>query len=365
MRVGIDARILGHKRSGIGVYVINLVEQFLKYKDLEILLFCDRPIDEEYRLVTGKVKTIIFGEGRKKYWSQFLLPAELKKHGINVYHATWNNAVPFFTLVPCVLTVHDIIPLVVKGYFKNIRKRFKYILLMRSAVSRARRIITVSDATKHDLLEHFKICQDKIITVYEAVASAGNSVVIEKSGIEGDYIVNVGSFDKRRNADILIKAFKRFVKNTNTKLKLVLTGGYDRFPEEIKRLKSLSTELGLDDSIVFTNYLVQRKMQAVLQGACMMVHLSLYEGFCFPVLEAMQLGVPVIASDRGSLLEVAGDAAILIDPTDEAAAAEVMSSLLNDANLRNSLVKKGYDRIKKFSWEETARQTKEIYEKVS
>jgi len=75
--------------------------------------------------------------------------------------------------------------------------------------------------------------------------------------------------------------------------------------------------------------------------------------------------VPVIASDRGSLLEVAGDAAILIDPTDEAAAAEVMSSLLNDANLRNSLVKKGYDRIKKFSWEETARQTKEIYEKVS
>src|SRR3989338_11224849 len=166
MRLGIDARILGYKRSGIAVYTLNLVEQFLKNKDLEITLFGDRPICEEYKDITDNVQAVIFGQEHRHRWAQFYLPAQLKKYKIDVYHATWNSAVPVFTRVPSVLTVHDIIPLVVPGYFKNMQRRYKYIFSMRSALCRGRLIITDAESTKSDLAKHFRVSQEKIKVIY-------------------------------------------------------------------------------------------------------------------------------------------------------------------------------------------------------
>src|SRR3989338_3047277 len=218
MRIGIDARILGHPESGIAVYVINLIEQFLKHKDLEIVLFADRPIYKEYLDTTNRVETVVFAQQHRKRWSQFYLPGELKRHKIDIYHATWNSALPVFTRVPGVLTVHDLIQLVVSGYFKKFSRRFKYILSMRSAVKKAKIIITDAENTKNDLIEYFKAPKDKIQPIHLGITPAQlnkgpieKKAVLDKFGIDRDYIVNIGSYDKRRNAEGLIRVFAKFL----------------------------------------------------------------------------------------------------------------------------------------------------------
>jgi len=371
MRIGIDARILGHKRSGIGVYTVNLIEQFLKRRDLQITLFADRPIREEYKYVTDKTEVVLFGQDRRKRWAQFYLPRELKKHRIDVYHATWNNAVPVLTGVPSVLTVHDIIPLVVPGYFKNLRKRYRYIFSMRSALRKARVIITDAESTKADLIKYFNTPEKKINPIHLGLAqefkpldTGKTKAILNKFGITADYIVNVGSFDKRRNIDTLIEAFALFYAGAGKNCQLVLLGGYDNFTDEIARFNALIEKLNLKRRVIFTNYVSQEEKQGLLCSAKMMVHLSLYEGFCLSILEAMQAGAPVIASNAGSIPEIAGSAAMLVDPLDKAPAAKAIEKLWNDNNLTQEFIKNGYERIKKFSWEKTARETADLYEKI-
>ena len=373
MRVGIDARILAHPRSGIAVYVINLIDQFLNFNDLEIVLFGDRPINEEYRNITGKVESVIFGQDRRKYWSQFYLPLQLKKYKIDVYHAVWNNAVPIFTGIPSILTVHDIIPLVVSGYFKNIRRRYKYIFFMHSALSKAKAIITDAENIKADLARYFHVPPGKVTKVSLGISQDSRledspekkSKVLQKFNINSDYMVNIGSFDKRRNADTLIKAFAAAMNGANFNCQLVLIGGYDNFLGEINRFNQLIERLNLKEKVIFTNYVTQEEKNLLISGAKVMVHLSLYEGFCFPVLEAMQLGVPVIASNTGSVPEITADAAMLVDPRDFTQAAGAIRRLLQDKNLTETFIRKGFNRVKDFSWEQTAIQTRKVYEKIS
>jgi len=370
MRIGIDARILGHPRSGIAVYVTNLVEQFLKHKDLEVILFGDRPICEEYKYITDRVKTVIFGQAHRKRWAQFYLPGQLKKYKIDIYHATWNSAVPIFTRVPSVLTVHDLIPLVVEGYFKNNKKRFKYVYLLHFLSARAAAIITDAENTKLDLIKYFNTPKEKIKVVHlgikEDYQAADNDKqrVLDKFGINRDYVINIGSFDKRRNLETLIKAFSLFIKNANRDSQLVLVGNYYNFKREVGNLKVFADNLSLKGRVIFTDYVTGNELSALLKSAKIMVHLSLYEGFCFPVLEAMQVGVPVVASNTGSIPEIAGDAAVLVDPLNEEDTARAIESLWLDQNKSGIFIKKGLERIKIFSWEKTAQETISIYRKV-
>ena len=380
MHIGIDARILGHRRSGIAVYAINLIEQFLGCKDLQITLFSDRPICQEYRYLTDKVQTVVFGQKKRKLWAQFYLPGQLKKYKIDVYHAVWNSAVPIIISVPSVLTVHDIIPLVVPGYFKNRRKRFKYIFSMRSALARAKVIIADAQNTKADLIKYFNVSKEKIKVIHLGIKreflpphlnpllhNGGEEMVrgaLNKFGITSDYIINIGSFDKRRNLDILLRAFAVFIGNSNADCRLVLIGRYDSFAEEINRLRFLINELSLKRRVIFTGYVSEAEKFILLSKARMMAHFSLYEGFCFPALEAMRAGIPVAASNTGSVPEVVGDAAVLANPADERDIVRAIGKLWNDKKLADELVKKGYERIKDFSWEKTAEETLKIYEKI-
>jgi glycosyltransferase involved in cell wall biosynthesis len=368
MRIGIDARILGHPRSGIAVYVVNLVEEFLKRPGLEIVLFSDRPVYKEYLATINKVKTVVFGQRHRKRWSQIYLPAELKRHGVDIYHATWNNALPVFTSVPGVLTVHDLIPLVVSGYFKKLNRRLRYILSMRSAVKKAKVIITDAESTKDDLVRYFRVPKDKIRPIHLGIAPpqpnndpARKKAVLDRFGIETDYIVNIGSYDTRRNAEGLIRVFGRFLSASGADAQLVLIGGYDNFKQQINQFKTLISELGLEGRVIFTNYVTEDEKNILFSGARLMLHLSLYEGFCIPILEAMCLGVPVIASDRGSIPEIGGDAAIFVDPLDEAGAAGATEGLWRDTAARGDLAKKGSRRIKAFSWEDAANKTLDCY----
>lgn len=371
MRIGIDARILGHPRSGIAVYALNLIEQFSKNKDLGVVLFGDRPIRHEYKEITDKAQTVIFGQEHRKRWSQFYLPAQLKKYKIDIYHATWNGAVPVLTKVPSVLTVHDLIPLALDGYFKNWRRRYKYIFLMRSALWKAKAIIAVSESTKSDLIRYFNVPKEKIKVVHLGidkeilqVDEQEGKVILKGFGIDKEYIVNIGSFDRRRNADTFIKAFALFVKNTHIDCQIVIIGGYDNFKNEVERLKEVAAGCNLGGKVIFANYVSERQMSILLTNAKMMVHPSLYEGFCLPVLEAMRAGIPVVASNRGSVPQIAGDAAIFIDPADEAGTARAIGSLWQDNNKREEFIKKGAARIKEFSWQKTAEDTINIYREV-
>jgi len=369
MRVGLDARILAHPRSGIAVYVVNLIRELLKYPDVDIALFSDKPICDEYASAVKGTEVVVFGQSHRRLWAQFSLPGQLKKLKIDIYHATWNNAVPILASCPTILTVHDIIPLVVDGYFKNYKKRARYLLSMHSALRRARAILTDAESTKRDLMRYFKTPSEKIRAVPlgiedRSLNSGHRDDLLKEFGITGDYIVNIGSFDPRRNACTLIKAFCEFSKNGTDNACLVLTGGHADFYSKKRKLELLAEKLGVHTKIIFTGYLPQGQMDALVANAKIMVHTSLYEGFGFPVLEAMNCGVPVITSNRGSLPEVAGDAAYLIDPTNTQEIADAIGKVWSDRNLHENFIRKGRQRVHDFSWARTAGQTLDVYTQV-
>jgi len=372
MRIGIDARILGHPRSGIAVYVTNLVEQFLKHKDLEVILFGDRPICEEYKYITDRVKTVIFGQAHRKRCAQFYLPGQLKKYKIDIYHATWNSAVPIFTRVPSVLTLHDIIPVMVPGYFTKASKKIKFLLQTYFSLHKAAYVITVSECEKNTINKKMFINPKKIGVTYNAVDEIFKKDsnfeqmqdCFKKYNIDYDYIINGGGVNQpKRNTVNLINAFFEFSKKYPD-VKLILVGDNRENNAYMLKVKKTIAELELENKVVFLGQIVKEDVFLLLKGAKIMVFPSLYESFGIPILEAMAVGTPVISSDLSSIPEIAGKAAKLVNSNFHDEIAKAMEEIYTDNDIKNQFIKLGKEKVKDFSWEKTAQETISIYRKV-
>ncbi|MDX1521780.1 MAG: glycosyltransferase family 1 protein, partial [Anaerolineae bacterium] len=181
-------------------------------------------------------------------------------------------------------------------------------------------------------------------------------------GIQGDYLLYLGTLHPRKNLGRLIDAFQQAIKTVkNQAIQLVIAGKpgwlYNAIYEQVQ-------QLGLTNRVIFPGYIAAAHKPALLSGAKAYVFPSLYEGFGLPVLEAMACGVPVLTSDVSSLPEVAGEAALLVNPHHTEAIAAGLIQLLNDAALRQSLIAQGFEQINKFSWRTAASQVLEILEAV-
>lgn len=375
MKIGFDARIMAHPRCGISSYLENLIRQFSKINGIEIFLFGDRPIHNQYLQSVKDARIIIFGQRKRKYWSQFLLPGQLKKSKIDIYHAVWNGAVPFMTLCPVVVTIHDLIPLVLPGHFRKKRKKIKFLLQSIIAARRAKIIITDSQNTKNDIIKILKVSIKKIRVIYLGVEQ-GLDFKKEKSiaqieeclrrfEIPEDYIINTGGFEHpRRNVDFLVRAFRIFLDKNNVKTKLVIVGEIQQDNPNYLRLKNEIERLNLEKDIIFTDRVSDFDMSILLSKAKLMVFPSLYEGFGIPPLEAMFCNTPVITTRVGSIPEIVDDAGILVKPNNENKLAEEISRLYFEVDLQERLKRKGTERIKNFSWERCADKTLEVYKEV-
>jgi glycosyltransferase involved in cell wall biosynthesis len=267
-----------------------------------------------------------------------------------------------------VVTVHDLGYL----YYPQAHTRWARMYLQWSTAYNARsaaHVIADSQATKRDLIQHCGAPPEKVTVIYPGWDStfapvrdvARLAAVCERYGIAAPYVIYVGTLQPRKNLTGLLDAFSNLVcQGRDLHLAIVGKKGWLYEP-----LFARVRELGLEERVHFTGYVPQADLPALLSGARAFVLPSLYEGFGFPVLEAMACGTPVVCSDVASLPEVAGDAAILVNPHNTAQLTQALLRVLVDDALRHDLAERGLRQAARFSWEECARKTLQILEAVS
>lgn len=363
MRIGIDARFWGTD-TGIGRYIGELVEAMLDRCNHEFVLFLRKknwdkaPKHHRVQKVLAEARWYTLRE-------QLKLPAVFDRAGCDLLHFPhWN--VPVGVRTPYVLTVHDLLLLHFPGrrasFLGPVRYAIKYAgfkFVLRQALRRAKAIIVPSNFTAGRVRELFSV-GEKIQVVYEGVSAlpvGPGFEALKTKGISKPYFLYVGNAYPHKNLAALIEAVSRLQKNGH-EATLVLTGVQDDF------YKRLRDEYGNMPNIVFYGRATDGELDTLYSEALAYVSPSLEEGFGLPGLEAMAHSIPVVSSSGGSLPEIYGDAALYFDPQDQEGLESVLEIALKDAELRNSLIRKGKTIIEKFTWERAAMETLKIYESV-
>jgi len=242
-------------------------------------------------------------------------------------------------------------------------------MLIRAATLRADKVLVDSYSVKNELMDRLKVPEEKIHVVPLGVSPGYRVVdnrnliksVKEKYGIKKDYILQVGNIEPRKNLPRLFNAFSLVKEKTNNSYQLVNVGKKGWLYKEIFEMLN---KYGLQEDIIFTEYVPEEDLVLLYNGAELLAYPSLYEGFGLPILEAMSCGTPVITSNVSSMPEVAGKAALLIDPLNGEEIAWAIHKVLTDTELKNRLKNSGLERTAFFSWEKTARQTLEVYQEA-
>ena len=237
-------------------------------------------------------------------------------------------------------------------------------VLMPICLSRAVKLITISHATKDDIITYYKILPNDITVIYvgfQNLSSYKNKTPVVEDRIK-PYFFFTGRVKPRKNVHAIVSAFIQFKKRTHTDCKLVIAGkaGGDYYESMLKEL----TKNGLQNDVFFVGYVSPESLCSYYVHALAFVFPSLNEGFGMPVVEAMNLGTPVITSSISSLPEAAGDAGLLVDPYDIGDISHAMEEIFTDSGLRAKLIEKGYVQAKKFSWEKTAREYLSVIEGI-
>ncbi len=272
--------------------------------------------------------------------------------------------------VPYIITVHDLIRYFdmdgEETFIRSPNRRDRhYLNLDFEGIRKAMRIIAVSQSTKNDLMRCLGIPDERISVVYEGIDHSLFQPVSHRI-YNYPYILFVGSEHPRKNFTTLLKAFSQLKSEPRfKKLKLVKVGDAGGQETDFRnQTMGVVESLHLSSEVIFTDFVPETDLPAYYSGAEVFVLPSLYEGFGFPVLEAMACACPVITSNTSSLPEVVGEAGIMIDPYDTDSLAQAMMQVLTDSELSNNMIRKGLEQSKRFSWEKAAEQTLEVYNKV-
>lgn len=378
MRIGIDARplqISWHKVRGLGRYTQSLIKSFLEIdNENEYFLFVDKSLPSNLPFPMNKFnlmpsKLINRFHRPKSVRKEILLPAEALFHNIDIFHFTTHLDAPFWHPCKTVATVHDLIPLVFPkeyiGYF-TYAKRF-HLKQQELAVRRADMVITISHTSKRDVIKYYGIKHKKIIVIHEGVDTIFHPMkdlsALERLRshykINKPFILYVGGTDYRKNFERMLTAFSHYKRKSKNKIILVVVG--QKNIKETRKLKKKTLKLGIENEVFWTGFVSNEDLVLFYNTAELLLFPTLYEGFGLPVLEAMACGTPVIASNIPSLSEVAGNAAILIDPYNIEEMAESIERVLKDAKLRNNLINRGFKQVQNFSWKKTAKETLNVY----
>jgi glycosyltransferase involved in cell wall biosynthesis len=374
MRIAIDARMAQKQLSGPGRYAINLIRALAELDHENEYLILQNNHFSEKITEAKNFRTLWLCYPPLSLKTVFWLQALLKKEKVNVFHSLYFLA-PLGRGFVKVITVHDLMALKFPNFFQGrkflVRAYAKFFtwIFIRSSIICSTKIITVSQTIRDDMIRWKPECEGKIEVIGEAVDPSFRKIVNPKPlemikskfGLNKKIILYVGNTRPYKNLPRLIKAFELLKKHGDQCCQLVIGGGESR---NLPILKRLTKSLGLEDSVVFTGNLSDREVIALMNAADVFVFPSLFEGFGLPPLEAMACGTPVVTSNAGSLPEVVGDAALLVDPCNEHEIANAIQRLLLDEKLRNELIGRGFERVKLFSWERTARETLQVYEAV-
>ncbi len=302
---------------------------------------------------------------------QLRVPRLLQRLHADLYHSAY-FLMPYAPRprgIPTLLTVYDLIPLLFPQQ-STLRARLLARWANSLALRAARRVLAISEATRRDYLAQFQLPAEKILAIplaadpaFAPQASRDVAAMRARHGLPPRYVLYLGSNKPHKNLERLVEAWARLQLHRSANLEgqsmpLVIAGAWDnRYPGARQRANALS----LEGQVRWLGTVPEEDLPALYSGASLFVFPSRYEGFGLPVVEAMACGTPVVCSNGSSLPEVAGDAALLTDPTDAEALAGCIRLALEDKELRREMIQKGLRQSQRFSWTETARLTLEVY----
>jgi glycosyltransferase involved in cell wall biosynthesis len=342
--VVIDADVLGRHRTGDETYVAGLLRELGGADDLTLVAVTRRP-----DLVPAGIEPVELPARSQVVRMAVRMPRLLRRLRPALAH--FQHALPLACPCPAVVTVHDLSFERVPSLM-GLRERMIFRAAVPRAARLAARVIAVSELTKRDLVEVYRIPEEKIVVVPNGVDPSFRT---DGPHPAGDYALVVGALQPRKDPEAAIEALALV---GNGDLRLVFAG-----PDRGGRAgaERAAERTGLQGRVDFRGYVPQEELAALYRGAACLVFPSRYEGFGLPVLEAMASGTPVVATSAGALPEVAGNAAILVDERDPAALAGGIERALAD---RDRLVHAGLERASLYSWTETARRTLAVYQEL-
>jgi len=373
MRIAVNTRfLLKGKLEGIGWFTNEIIKRVvLAHPEHEFIFLFDRPYDPQFIFASNVIPVVIAPPARHPIlwyiWFEWSVKRALRKYKADVFIST-DGFLSLSTPTPTLLVVHD---LAFEHYPEHLPFKFRYYLrrFTPKFVKQANEVVTVSSYSKQDIIDTYHTEADKISIVYNGAHDLyrplrfeEKQVIQEKYAGGCEYFVFAGAIHPRKNVIRLLQAFAIFKRKQRSHMKLLIIG---RFAWNADTIRMAFEQHPYKEDVVHYDYMQVDELKQVIGAAYVLTFVSLFEGFGIPILEAMKCGVPGIVSNTSSMPEVAGDAALLVNPLDEADIARAMSLMYKDENLRKQLAEAAIRQATKFSWDESALAFYQIIEKIS
>ncbi len=363
MKIAVNTRVLlKNELEGVGWYIHEVVRRMvLAHPEDEFIFFFDRPFNAEFIFAKNVTPVVLFPHARHPFlwywWFEWSVAKALKKYQPDVFFST-DNWLSLRANTPTLLAVHDVafvhfvdnVPFIVKKYYAYFSPKY---------LERADKIATVSEFVKDDIIKNFpNINKNKISVAHNGCREIFKPISeIEKNAVKAqytegsDFFFFIGAVHPRKNVHRLIAAFDLFKETTNSGLKLVICG---RFAWQTGEVKRAFEQAIFKKDIIFTGYVLDSEVPKLTASAFAVTYISAFEGFGIPLLEAMNCDIPIITSNVSSMPEVAGDAAILVNPEDINDISRAMEQIFFYKNVRQKLIENGRIQRQKFDWDKTA-----------
>ena len=372
MKIAVNTRLLLRgKLDGIGWFTHEIISRVVRaHPEHEFHFLFDRPFDSAFVFAPNVHAHVVMPQARHPWlfrlWYNWMVPRKLRQIGADVFVSP-DMMISLRAKCKQIVVLHDLnfehypqdLPAHIARYLRSQTPLF---------AAKADAIITVSEYSKSDIVKQYAVAPGNVHVVHNAaqqayrVLSEGRRAEVRESLTQGEpYFVFISSIHPRKNLQRLLLAYDQFRLHTGSKVKLVAVGR--RFWKN-EVLDTTLREMKFGNDVIFTGHLEQAELSNVLGGALALVYVSYFEGFGVPIVEAFQCGVPVITSNVTSMPEVAGDAAILVDPFRVEDIAEAMVKLHGDEALRNELIAKGNIRASVYNWDDSAEKFWRVIEQT-
>jgi len=362
LRIAVNTRLLlRDKLEGIGYFAYETLLRITHdHPEVEFHFLFDRPYDESFIFSDNVKPVVLFPPARHPllwyWWFEWSVASYLHRHKFDLFLSP-DGYVSLRSDTPTLAIQHDIafehypdfVPGLTSRYYKYYVPKF---------MAHAARIATVSEYSKADIVKQYGIAPDKIDVVYNAAKDIFQPITKdEKTWIQNQYtqgkpyLIYVGSIHPRKNLKNMLLAFDEFKKATPSDLKFLVVGA---FGWQNSELGKIIDSMHFKDEVIFLGRQPLDTLAKLIAGSFALLYLSIFEGFGVPPIEGMQCGVPVITSDTSSMPEICGDAALLVNPLDVKAISQAITQLWSNPSLYDSLINKGNEQAKKYSWDRSA-----------
>ncbi len=382
MKIAINAWFWDRPSVGSGQYLKYLLPALLNADaSLEINLISPKPFNNIPHILAGQpVEQLKFhviptplghqNSNLSKVWfEQVTFPRACQKLNVNLAHVPYFGS-PLAPTVPTIVTIHDLIPMVLREYRGSLAVRL-YTSLVAAAASRAKIILADSQWSKQDILRKLRVSDSQVRVVYLAPAphfqpaqSWQEIVAIKKKyNLPDEFVLYLGGYDVRKNVKALLYAYTWVSTALGEQFPLVLGGKLpahdtDFFPDPLR----IARGLGINEFVVTPGWFAEEDLPLIYAAAKVFVYPSRYEGFGLPVLEAMACGTPVVTTNAASIPELAGPAAFQLDPNDTKRMAAPIIRLCTEEESNDEMIERGFAQVENFTWAKTARQTLQAYQ---